>query len=58
MIGDDIIVTILGIKNNQARVGIHAPDDMAVHREEIYRRIQQEKQNEFDAEADTDREPG
>ena len=42
MIGNEVTVTVLGVKGNQVRVGVNAPKDVAVHREEIYERIKRE----------------
>jgi carbon storage regulator len=42
-IGEDVTITVLGVKGNQVRLGVHAPRDVAVHREEIYERIKNEK---------------
>ena len=46
MIGDEVNVTVLGIKGNQVRIGVDAPKDVAVHREEIYQRIQNSNEDE------------
>ena len=49
MIGDEVTVTVLGVKGNQVRIGVNAPRDVTVHREEIYERIKQEQTSNRDS---------
>ncbi len=56
MIGDDVSITVLGVKGNQVRIGVNAPKNVSVHREEIYQRIQREKTQQAGGEAASDYE--
>ena len=57
MIGADVTVTVLGVKGNQVRVGINAPKNVAVHREEIFERIKREQDPNSGREADVESNP-
>lgn len=50
MIGDDVTITVLGVKGNQVRLGFNAPKSVAIHREEIYERIKMEGARQADTE--------
>lgn len=52
MIGDDVMVTVLGVKGNQVRLGVSAPKSIAVHREEIYERIRRDQDDQGDSNSD------